>query len=509
MSNKFQNPNLVIKNGVFLVFRMLLVLFLGFFATRLSLQVLGDEKFGIYNIVGGIIAIFAIISLPIRDSLQRFFNVELAKEQYGPDVVFSTSVKIVRLMIIIITILYETVGLYLINFVIQYPKEEHFAVNIIFQLCSLANIFGFAELPYVSLLFSRENMGVPAFCEIGRSTLKILLLLLIPYIPVDSLIPYSGIFLLLNVLVYSFYWVYCRKKYPECFQTKKTNKALEKNMLSFSGWSFIESVAGITMTYVSNVFINVFGGILYNTAYGISKQVQNAVIGFTTNVVKASEPQITTGTTTKNTSYRDQLLMTTVKISYLFIAYVAIVIHFDGELLIGLWLGKVPLYVLEFCELMLLSIVFTSILSPFRTLIMATGRIKGYFIAYGIANALFLVLMYILLKMGYPVIVVLYLIVASSVVSLIQSIYYANKEAGIKVGMVVKNILICTIAILSSAAVYFAVKKILLSEVGGFLLAVLLSFTALSIISYFIVLTSAERNKIKELVNRIKFKVSK
>ena len=136
MANKFQNPNLVIKNGAFLLFRMLFVLFLGFFATRLTLQTLGDEKFGIYNIVGGIIAVFAIISLPVRDSLQRFFNVELAKEELKPSIVFKTSLRIVRLMIVIISVLYETVGLYLINYVIYMMTmtTERFIITI-FLFC--------------------------------------------------------------------------------------------------------------------------------------------------------------------------------------------------------------------------------------------------------------------------------------------------------------------------------------------------------------------------------------
>ena len=185
MSYKYQNSNLVIKNGAFLFLRLLLVLFLGFFTTRLTLQVLGDEKFGIYNIVGGIIAIFAIISMPVRDSLQRFFNVEFTKEDIKPSVVFFTSVKIVKWMILIITILYESIGLYLINYVIKYPAEEQLAVNIIFQISVVSNIFGFAALPYLSLLFAKENMGVPAICEIVGAVLKILLLYLIPYIPVD------------------------------------------------------------------------------------------------------------------------------------------------------------------------------------------------------------------------------------------------------------------------------------------------------------------------------------
>lgn len=482
---------------------MLLVLFLGFFATRLTLQELGDEKFGIYNIVGGIIAIFAIISLPIRDSLQRFFNVEYANERFNPDTVFFTSARLVKLMVIIITVLYETIGLYIINYVIKYPAEETPAVNIIFQISAITSIFGFIELPYVSLLYSRENMNVPAVCEIVAAILRILLLYLIVYIPTDILIPYACIFLFIGWGRYIFFRYYCRKHYVDCFLSKDIDDSLKKEMLGFSGWSFIESVAGISLTYISNVFINIFGGVLYNTAYGLSKSVQNAVVGFATNIVKAAEPQITSGTATQNIHYRDQLLMTTVKISFLFIAFVYIVIHFDGELLLGFWLGNIPLYTVEFCEVMMLSIVFTSISMPFRILIMATGKVKGYFTSYGMISLLAMLSMYIFLKLDFPIISVLYIIMFSSIITLISAIYFSYKNASINVRYVLKNIILSSIALIGSGFTYYIVRNCFNYSLVSFVLAVFISFFVLLVATYFITLNEAEKLKIKEVIGHI------
>jgi len=509
MPNQFQNPNLVIKNGAFLLFRMLFVLFLGFFATRLTLQILGDEKFGIYNIVGGIIAVFAIISLPVRDSLQRFFNVELAKEEHDPTVVFNTSKKIVFLMVLVITLLYETVGLYLINNVIQYPEEEHFAVNVIFQLSVLTNIIGFAQLPYLSLLFSRENMSIPAFCEIGGAIVKIVFIYLIVYIPVDVLIPYASIFLIINSTIYCFYSKYCRKVYHECYKNKESDKGLRKEMLSFSGWSFVEAVAGISLTYISDLFINVFGGVLYNTAYGISKQLQNAIVSFTTNVVKASEPQITSGTTTGNYNYRDQLLMTTMKLSFLFTAYVYVFFYFDGEWLLKLWLGRIPLYVVKFCELMLFSIVFTSIASPFRTLILATGKIKGYFICYGIISLVSMLCMLILLKMGFPVITVMYLIMASYTLMFVAAIFFANRVASISFLLIMKNLLLSIITIVLAGIVYYATRLFFSGGLSSVLICACVSFVTLLILTYFVALNTTEKKKLKNVLNVVQQRIIK
>lgn len=500
MANKFQNSNLVIKNGAFLLFRMLFVLFLGFFATRLTLEILGDEKFGIYNIVGGIIAVFAIISLPIRDSLQRFFNVELAYGKHDQSVVLNTSVMIVSLMVFVITILYETVGLYLINFVIKYPDDERLSVNVIFQISALANIFGFAQLPYLSLLFSRENMSVPAFCEMGGAILKIVLLYLIVYIPIDILIPYASIFLIINSAIYFFYRAYSRKVFPKCFKNKESDKGLRKEMLSFSGWSFVEAVAGISLTYISDLFINVFGGVLYNAAYGISKQLQNATISFTTNVVKAAEPQITSGTTTGNYNYRNMLLMTTMKVSFLFISFVYVFFHFDGEWLLNLWLGRIPLYVVEYCEIMLLSIVFTSIASPFRTLILATGKIKGYFICYGVISLVSILSMFVLLKMGFPVIIVMYLIMASSASVFLAAMFFANRIASISFALVMRNLFPAILTIVLTGCIYYVMCLFFTSSPSRVLICASVSFVTLLGLAYLIALNTTEKNKIKNVL---------
>ncbi len=504
MSYKYQNSNLVIKNGAFLFLRLLLVLFLGFFTTRLTLQVLGDEKFGIYNIVGGIIAIFAIISMPVRDSLQRFFNVEFTKEDIKPSVVFFTSVKIVKWMILIITILYESIGLYLINYVIKYPAEEQLAVNIIFQISVVSNIFGFAALPYLSLLFAKENMGVPAICEIVGAVLKILLLYLIPYIPVDILIPYSSIFLLTNWLLYTFYREYSKRKYLDCFSTEKEeDKVLRRNMLSFSGWSFVEAVAGIALTYVSNIFINIFGGVLYNTAYGVSKQLQNAVVSFSSNVLKAADPQITSSTAADNDGYRNQLVMTTSKISFLGVAFVYIIFHFDGAYLLDLWLDKVPDYALEFCELAILATVFTSISLPYRTLIMATGQVKGYFLTYGVVSLISMIVMYIVLKMGAEPVSAMYILTFCSVVMWLVAIIFSIKLTSMKIKRVLLDFLMQILVVLFSSLVYGIIKHKLGDSTFGMFVSVFCSCFVMLLLTYFIALNSSEKAKVQQLVKKV------
>ncbi len=501
MSNKSQNPSLIVKNGILLFFKLLLVLFLGFFATRLSLKILGDEKFGIYNIVGGIIAIFAIISMPVRDSIQRFFNAEFANEKLLPNVLFYTSTRIITMMVIFITVLYESIGLILINRVIQYPAEETTAVNIIFQVSVIANFFSFSSLPYISLLLAKEEMQVFAICEIVGSILKIVFLYLIPFIPVNSLIPYSAIFLIINLFSFLFYYKFCKIRFPECYVDKKVDNTLRNKMLSFSGWSLIEAASGVVLTYGSNVFINIFGGILYNTAYGISKQLQNATISFSSNVLKAADPQITSSFTTGNVNYRDQLVASTAKISFVVTAFFFVLFNFEGEQLLGIWLDEVPKYAFNFCKISLLGIVFTSMSLPYRTLIMATGQVKGLFLCYGVLSAASMILMYILLKSGIPIILAIYILAAVEFVRLIITFIFSNITASISYVQIFLNSIQSICIVIISGVSYFFVRRITVNYKISIIIAFFCSVSVLLIFGYFFFLNKREKQMIVKLIN--------
>ena len=241
---------------------------------------------------------------------------------------------------------------------------------------------------------------------------------------------------------------------------------------------------------------------LYNTAYGITKQLQNAALHFSSNILKAADPQITSGTATDNIKYRDFLAMSTVKVCFLFSSFIYIIFHFDGELLLRFWLGRIPLYVMEFCELMFLTILFTSISMPFRTIVMATGRVKLFFMTYGIECLVIMGLMYELLRMGYPIVIVMYLILLSAIIMLIASIYFAKREAGISVIYVIKSLLPAVMVVILTWGVYYWVDHFLVSEILGFTISSSVSFLALVCISYAAVLTSEEKKKIASIFDK-------
>lgn len=506
MNEVIKNPRLIIKNGFLLFVRLLLVMAMAFYATRLTLQVLGEVDYGINNIVGGIVSMFAIISMPITGALQRFFNVEFTRNQLPRQVVFTTSLRIIALLTIGMIILYETLGLYLVNYVLKYPAERQLAVNIIFQITVLTTICNFFSLVYSSLLLAKEDMGIPATVEVFASIIKLVFLFIIPFVNIDALVVYSFTILLTSLLQLLFFIIYCWRKHEESHVGHVRDRELQNEILSFSGWSFVNSVAGISLTYLSNIFINLFGGILYNTAYGISQQLSSAVISFSTSVLRAADPQITSSTIADQDSYRNQLVLSSIKLCTIGVGFVFLLFLFYGDFLLKTWLNEVPEHVLPFCRVTLLSVIVSSAVLPIKTIILASGNIKRFYLNYLYMALLANGLMFGLLKLGFPVITVMYLILAAGLGYFINAVIIVNKSTSLRCTFVFNALLRVAIALLSGAVILYASRVLFPENAFGFLFGTIVSFIIVIIVAYSFVANTLEREYIKMIVNRFRKK---
>lgn len=505
-SNK--NPKLIAKNALMLLTRFFLSLILSFYSTRLTLQVLCDIDFGINNVIGGLISMFAVVSMPLTNSLQRFFNVEITKSDKDLILVFNTAVRIITILIIVMIFLYETVGLYIVYHVLDYPPERATAVGFCYQITAVITLLSFLALPFMALFYSKEMMGLPASIDLMGSIMKIVFLLMIPFVVYDNLITYSSVLCVISFTQLLFYYVYCRKKLPDIRIKWIYDKSLFKDMLKFSGWNSIESIAGISLTYLSNILINVFGGVLYNTANGLCKSINGAVLSFTTNVMKAVEPQITSSTVTGDSKYRDELICFSIKISLLATSFIAVFFYYFGELFLQLWLGHVPLYSYEFCMIMITSSIFSTIILPLRSVILATGKVKSYFNTYGIIIFLTIMSIYILLKTGTNVIIVVYLCASSTLLNLVSAIYYACKITHLKLTALFSEISRVIIVIFFVCCSYFLINHTYVTESSFklLLLSLIISLVVMFAAMFVIGLNTKEkqliRSKVKNIFNR-------
>ena len=503
--NEFKNPKKIVKNGAYLFLRYVLVMLIAFYTTRLTLQVLGDEDYGINNVIGGLISMFAVVSMPITSALQRFFNVEFAQKKLSPIVVFNTSLRIIWLIIVLMMLLYETVGLYFVKEIIQYPKEREFAVFVIFHLTAVMTLISFSIVPFTAFLFSKEDMGIPAAVELACSLYKLVFLWLLPFIPSDSLILFAVCLLSMYVLQLLFYIVYCWRKYSEARFSKISDKTLGKNIMKFAGWNSIEAIAGLSITYLSNIIINVFGGVLYNTAYGLAKSLGTAVSSLTTNLVKAVEPQITSSTVVDDGIYRNRLVLTTMKLAMICVGGIVVFFYFLGRQFLVLWLGKIPLYAYEFCLIMLFSSLFSSVILPLRSMIIATGKIQRYFILYGLISTTSLVLMYCFLKSGLPIVFAVIVVASCHGAFLINAIVTSVRVTKLKAKEVFKTLgrsVVCLLA--SFATCWFGMFFLSDSCTLGTFFSLCMSVIVLATTTYYVAMNEVEKELIKVIITKIR-----
>lgn len=501
MESSNRNPKLIATNGIYLVLRMLFVLFLSFYITRLALAYLGDEDFGINDVVGGITVIFAIITMPLTNTVQRFLNVEFVRQKYDPVVVFSTCRRLIYILSIILIVLYETIGLYLINYVIKIPDGKMWAANVVYQISIVTSLASLMYLPYQSLMYSRENMKICAYAEMGLSIFRLVMLIVLPCISVNHLIGYALILCFGYSLIFLFYYVYSKTHYTEIVSRGRSDMALLKNILGFSGWNLLESVSGIVSTYGTNIIINIFGGVLYNTAYGISKQISHAVTSFTINVLKAVEPQITSSHVENNISYRDNLLMKAISSSFLMIGFIYVIFWFSGELVLKLWLVKTPAYTLDVIRFTLLACVFTGVVLPLRCLILATGQIKEYFIGILTLTLVSISLMYFLLIEDMSVVLVFAILLGLEILKFLLAILVVKLKINFKASRLFITLLKC---ITGLTLLFFMCKVIYglpISEILHMMISIITGFVILLGLIAFITFNKVERKKIINHIN--------
>lgn len=494
-----RNPKLILKNSLYLFFRMLFVMLLGFYFIRISLNILGEEDYGIYNIIGSITSMFAIISMPITNSIRRFANVELSKNSNTEQSVFSASIALILLLAILIFISFEIIGVYVINNIIVLPEGKEYTANIVYQVTILNTLVTFLSIPYQAILNAKEKLGVTAATEVFVSVFKLVFIFLIPFIGIDYLISYSLIYLLAFLIVLLFYYIYFRKSYPSLHYTVKFDKKLFRKMTSFSLWNSIESFSGIILTYGTNFLINIFGGVLYNTVYAISKQVSNAINSFSLNILKAVEPQITSSHINNDDTYKNQLVIWSVKITCLIIGYIAVIFYVKGDYLLSLWLVDVPKETFEFCFISILSCLFTSINIPIRSLIMANGVIKRFYLYYLLVTLLAIPIMYFMLKINLGVIYSMYILVLVSIIKNIYGLIEVKRLINFPVIIFLKEVSKCFTSLIIFVVVFhmFLYKRIIDAN-QNVILQMCFSGVFFMVISYIIVFNKFEKNIIKK-----------
>lgn len=395
----------VAKNTLLLYFRMLLTMAISLYTSRIVLEALGVEDYGIYNVVGGVVAMFSILSGSLSSSISRFITFELGKGDNAKVIkVFSCSIQIQIVLATIIVILGETIGLYFLTTKLIIPYERLFAAQWVYHLSLLTFIINLLSIPYNATIIAHEDMSAFALVSILEVSGKLLIAYLIMVSPIDKLIFYSILLTINAIIVRLAYTLFCKKKYIECSFHFIYDKEIFKKMFGFAQWSLIGNSAGIMRNQGVNILLNLYGGPVINAANGIANQVCTAASSFANNFIIAVNPQIIKSFSLNEVEQSADLVKSSSRLSFMLLLLIVMPILVECEYVLSLWLKDVPQYAPDLVSLSLLMILFESISLPLISMQNATGKIRNYQMVVGVLHLLNFPFSWLALSLGaHPV----------------------------------------------------------------------------------------------------------
>lgn len=497
------NNKRIVKNTILLYIRMFLIMAVSLYTSRIILQGLGVEDFGIYNAVGGFIAMFAIISNSLSTAISRFITYELGKgsDSLKLSKIFSTSVIIQLLIALIIIVLAETIGLWFLNVKMSIPVERQVAAFWVFQFSILTFIVNLLSIPYNACIIAHEKMAVFAYISLLDAGGKLFIAYLLIVSPFDRLILYAVLMFLISLMIRSVYGYYCKIKFVECKFVWHIDFMLFKEIFGFAGWNFIGASSGILRDQGINVLLNIFAGPIVNAARGISMQINNAVMGFSNNFMTALNPQITKSYACGENKYLMQLVNQGAKYSYYLLFIVSLPLLIEAPTVLRIWLGIVPDYTINFVRLILIYSLTESVSYTLITLMLATGNIRNYQIIVGGCQMLNFPVAYILLKSGFlPEMTIISSIVISCLCLITRLIMLKTMVQFSIKHFFMDVILRILIISLLSFIVPLLVISMMKESTLRFLIVCLTSFFSTSLVIYFLGCSGRERFFIKNKI---------
>ncbi len=398
--NNLQNNQRVVRNTTFLYFRMLFSMCVSLYTSRVILHVLGVEDFGIYNVVGGVVAMFTFLNNAMLTTTQRFLNFYIGKEEPIEKLgtVFSTSVSIHILLAITILVFAETIGLWFVETKLIIPSERMVAARWVYHSSVMSTILLVATSPYCALVIARERMGVYAIISILDVLLRLLIVLGLPLFFMDKLVAYAVFLLFAQVFISMLYICYDKRRFKELDCKNYRDCSLFKPMVSFVGWCSLGSAAYISFTQGVNILLNIFFGPTVNAARGIATQVQNAILGLVSNFQMALNPQITKSYSAGDLGRMHNLIFTGCKISFFLLYIISLPVFFECQNIMKFWLVDVPDHTTLFVQLLLITILVEAISNPLSISAQATGQIRKFQIVLSSIQLSILPLSYIALQ---------------------------------------------------------------------------------------------------------------
>ncbi len=498
----------IAKNTGMLYIRMMLTMAVSLYTSRIVLNTLGVEDFGIYNVVGGFVTIFGFLNSAMASATQRFLSFEIGKKDFLQLArVFRMSVNIHFIIALVILFLAETVGLWFVNTHLTIPGDRMVAANWVYQFSILAFMVSVVSVPYNAAIIAHERMKVFAWVSIIEVSLKLLIVFMLKWFGFDKLKLYAILIFVVSLIIRIIYGVYCSRNFKESKFRWFWDKSLFKILLSYAGWNLWGNAAGVVMAQGVNILLNIFFGPAINAARGIAYQVRSAVNSFVQNFQMAMNPQIIKSFASNDVKYMHQLIYQGAKYSFFLLFALSMPILLETQILLKIWLKIVPEYTVIFTQLVIINILIDSISGPLMTAAQASGKIKLY---QGVVGGLLLFILpisYVFLKFGFKPEVTLYVSICISIAALYARLKIISPLVNLSIVEFSRNVILKIIPVGIIAIILpFTITCFLPQGFYRIIISVFASMVSVVLTIYWVGLSRAEQ---KFMVEKIRLLHSK
>lgn len=509
MSSKTSDSKRLAKNTLLLYLRTLLVMAISLYTSRVILARLGVEDYGIYDIVGGFVGMLGVISGTLVATSQRYLNFELGKaEGANPRKVFGASMIIHIGLSLFLLLLFETLGLWLLNTYLKIPGGRLIAANWVYQCSILAFLVNILSTPYTAIIIAHEKMSAFAYISLVDVILKLIVVYFLYISPYDRLVVYAIMLLMIALFDRFLYSIYCRRHFPESSFTFVKDKALYKEMFGFAGMNFLGAFASVLSNHGMNVLLNIFFGVTINAARGISTQVQNAVVKFVNDFMTAINPQITKEYASGNIEKSKDLCFKGSKFSYFIMFLLALPIIVRAPYILRLWLKVYPDYAVLFVRLSLILSLCVLLSKALVTEILATGNLKRTALWIGGIRLLTIPIAYFVFVFGYGPEYSYVVLIGIEIMSVFVRLKILEHLTNSLFILPFLNIVLSRVALvtLTAGALIYSSNKVFAQDFLGLLSFCFVSIVLSSIVILLLGLTQSERTIFfKFLKSRIAF----
>ena len=503
MPTTSENNKRIAKNTLLLYMRMIFLMLISLYTSRVVLNALGVENYGIYNVVGGVVAMFSFVSGSLSGAISRFTTFELGRGNIEKlKTVFSTSVTIQLCISVVFILLAETVGLWFLNTKMNIPEERLFAANIVLHLSVFSFIVGLISVPYNASIIAHEKMSAFAYISIVEAVFKLGVAILITMSPIDVLIFYAILLAFVSLIIRLIYGIYCKRHFEECTYHFTLDKPLLKEMTGYAGWTFFGSTAYLFNTQGVNMLINLFFDVTVNAARGVAVRVNAIVVQFINNFMMAINPQITKSYARGDLDYMHILMCRSAKFSSFLMFLLAVPIVIEAPLILKLWLINPPEYAAIFVQLTFLGTFIDNVLGGNLVVAMqATGHVRRYqTIVASIGTAVFFGT-WLVFWLGFPPQSTYIVFTVVYTVLLFVRLWLLRDMVKLSRMMYVREVLFRVIPVLILSFILPLIVKSFMSP--GFLRLVcvcLVSLPVTAALSYYLGMTANEKVFIQEKV---------